>query len=204
MYSDWDLQRRESCMIDSTTKKSLGFKARLLTKFYLLAFSIFLTGCILSPPIQVNYSPTSSKTFQGGFSTGKFVYLPYMNADLKKNQIKNHSLSLLFINEPVSDYFEKGVIIESRNMGLSSSDTSKRLNAEILNLDYDITDKWNLIADIEFSVKYTFMVSDEICTSKIVNVVNSGRAKFESQLNATFRDSLEELFNDENVRRCIT
>jgi hypothetical protein len=191
-------------LIDSAIKKDLGFKARLLTKFSLLGFATVLTGCLTTTSVQVNYSPTSSMAFQGGLSTGEFVYHQYMNADVKKNEIKNYSLAFLVINEPISDYFKKGVVIESRNMGLRTTDTSKILNAEILNLVYDNTDKWNLIVDIEFSVKYTFVVNDQICTSKIVNVVNSGRASLESQLNATIRDSLEELFNDEYVRECIT
>jgi uncharacterized lipoprotein len=167
---------------------------KLLATFIL---AVLVTGCT-TPPLTLNYAPTSTMTVEGEMSVGDFRYIPGETETIKPNQIKNTAMGSIIFEKNIDQYIETAVFTESRFVGIKLQDSATQVTGEINEF---------LIDDLGFSVDWTldirYMVDGcydkthriEKTTGKFVNVFGS--------LNEVIKLNIEMLFEDSQFKSCI-
>ena len=61
-------------------------------KLLLITLFVVISGCA-TPPISLQYSPTSELDIEGAITVGKFRYILGESEKIKPNQIRNTALS---------------------------------------------------------------------------------------------------------------
>ncbi|PHV00548.1 hypothetical protein [Iodobacter sp. BJB302] len=168
--------------------------------------TLALSGCA-TPPIPVNYAPSSIKSAAGSLSVSDFSYFPSTPTAPKvvaSNQIRNTAMGEIKIDRDVSKFVRDAVFSELRVVGIKTNDSSKVLSGEVEEF---------LIDDLGYSVDWTLRIKyvlTDATSKKIVfsSTKNTQRntAKFANvfgALNETIKINIEQLIDDANFVKAI-
>lgn len=163
----------------------------------LVFISVFFVGCA-TPPLTLNYTPSSTMSVEGDMTVGNFRYLPGENEKVKPNQIRNTALGSVIFEKNIDEYIETALFVESRFVGIDLKESESEVTGEITEF---------LIDDLGFSVDWVldihYVIDDcydnshrlEKKTDKFVNVFGS--------LNEVIKLNIEMLFGDPQFQACI-
>jgi len=161
-------------------------------------------GACATPPIVINYAPSSTMTVEGAMEVGNFKYLPGEKPEVKPNQIRNTAMGEIVFEKNIDEYFKTALFVESRFVGIKVKKSDTVVSGEINDFlidDLGYSVDWKL--DVHYLVKKNG--ATEICfdktklieknTSKFVNVFGS--------LNEIMKLNVEQLFSDKDFLACI-
>ncbi len=195
---------------------SLFSKARSSLQVFVVALGAALLAGCTTPPIPVNYSPSSVLSASGTLKISDFAYLPAQaptadatGADttkkqkskkkvVAKNQIRNTAIGDIMIDRDVAVFVRDAVFAELRFVGIKTDSSATVLHGQIEEF---------LIDDLGYSIDWTLRVKYELVTAGsttpvYTSVKNTQRntAKFANvfgALNETIKLNAEELIKDQ-------
>ena len=179
--------------------KKISYIARKSAAASIAAVVISLAGCA-SPPIPVNYAPSSVKSATGSLSVSDFNYLPSTSASGKRvapNQISNTAMGEIKIDRNVNVFVRDAVFSELRFVGIKTNDTSRVLSGDIEEF---------LIDDLGYSIDWTLRIKYTVIDKKSGNLIyqsvkttKRNTAKFANPfgaLNEHIKLNVEQLIED--------
>ncbi|WP_321350090.1 hypothetical protein [Halopseudomonas oceani] len=155
------------------------------------------TGCS-TPPLTINYAPSSTMSVEGAMNVGDFRYIPGERPDIKSNQIRNTAIGNIYFEKNINEYIETALFTEARFVGIDMKPDSTQVTGEI---------KEFLIDDLGYSVDWTLDIRYQIAgcydrsqrlhknTEKFANVFGT--------LNEVIKLNIEKLFADPEFVSCI-
>ena len=162
---------------------------------------IFFTGC--GPKnIVINYSPSSTMVVKGETKIGDFEYLPLQKFDIEANQIRNTAIGSIIFEKNINQYFKDALFNESRLVGISIDSDKNILSGQINDF---LIDDLGYSIDWTIDVKYNLKKNGTLCFSKD-KIINKNTSKFINvfgSLNEVIKLNIEELFKDEDFKKCI-
>lgn len=184
---------------------SPAHRAKLLT---VLSAVAMLTACA-SPPVPVNYAPSSVMSAKGALNVAEFKYLPAENAPkdrpIASNQISNTAMGNILIDRDVKTFVRDAVFAELRFVGVKTDGEERMLRGDIEQF---------LVDDLGYSVDWTTLrINYEVVDPRTQKVLykstkNTQRntAKFANPfgaLNETIKLNVEELLKDAEFLKVI-
>lgn len=162
---------------------------------------VFFAGC--SPKFPISYSPSSTMILKGEVNIGDFEYLPIQKFKVKENQVRNKApIGSILFEKNIDQYFRDALFNESRLVGISINSDKNILTGQINDF---LIDEIGFSIDWTLDVKYDLKKDGILCFSK-VKVVSRNTEKFVGgfiSLNEVIKLNIEELFKDEDFRKCI-
>jgi len=178
-------------------------KLRLLSLISGISIAaLFLGGCS-TPPITLNYAPSSVLTASGNVSVQPFTYLPAQGGKIKPNQIRNTAMGSVLFEQNIDQLFKDAVFKELRFVGVKLDSTDVSLTGEVQEF---------LIDDLGYSVDWTLRVNyvvkgkDGAVLYQSTKNVQRRSNKFVNIfgiLNEVIKQNIEELIKDEEFKRVI-
>jgi len=162
---------------------------------------VFFAGC--GPKnIVINYAPSSTMVVNGETSIGEFEYLASKKFKVKPNQIRNTALGSIYFEKNINEYLKDAVFNESRLVGINISSDENLLTGQINDF---LIDDLGYSVDWVLDITYNLEKNGVLCYSKS-KVTNKNTSKFINifgSLNEVIKLNIEELYKDNNFRKCI-
>jgi uncharacterized lipoprotein len=168
-----------------------------------VAVVALLAGCA-SPPIAVNYSPSSILLAEGSVEVGSFRYLPGESGRVKPNQIMNTALGSVLFEKEIGELFREAVLKELRFVGVKIQSDKRVLQGEIVEF---------LMDDLGFSIDWTLEVRYRVTTVGSGAVIYESWKKLEKKtdkfnnifgiLNEIIKLTIEQLISDPGFTAAI-
>lgn len=169
-------------------------KLKLIAILFLAALA---TGCA-TPPLTLNYAPSSTMAVEGAMKVGDFRYVPGEGKKVKPNQIRNTALGSVIFEKNINEYIETAIFTESRFVGIVQKESGPELTGQINEF---------LIDDLGFSVDWTLDIQYVIdgCYDRS-HTLKKKTSKFNNVfgiLNEVIKLNIEMLFSDPEFVACI-
>jgi len=166
------------------------------TELLTLVSIVVLSGCA-SPPLDVNYAPSSAMSVEGTVDVGEYRYLPSENGKVKPNQIRNSALGSILLDKDVAVLYRDSVFKELRFVGVNPHSADRTLKGEIIEF---------LIDDLGYTVDWTVQVRHQVIETKDNKVLYDGTKTVKKKtakygnvfgtLNEVIKLSIEEVLTD--------
>lgn len=160
---------------------------------------IVFTGC--GSVLPLNYPPSSTMVVKGETKIGDFEYLPVQKFDIKENQIRNTAIGSALFEKNINQFFKDALFNESRLVGINVGSDKNILSGQINDFlmdDLGHSVDWTLV------VRYDLKKDGVLCFSK-TKVIDKNTLKGAVLifLNQIIQLNIEELFKDEDFKKCI-
>jgi uncharacterized lipoprotein len=164
--------------------------------------SLFIYGCA-TPPIALNYSPSSLLTTSGNINIGNFKYQPFIKKQVEENEIRNTAAGYFKIEMPVATLISNALKLEFKFMGTKlDTKSNKELTGEIRNF---LLDDLGFSVDVTLAVNYIFKVNDKPCFEKEF-ITQKNAAKFSNPtglVSETIKNNIESLVQNSQFIACL-
>lgn len=176
--------------------------AKCLLATGLAVASLFLGGCT-TPPLTMNYAPSSVLSASGNVSVGNFTYTPAQGGKIKPNQIRNTALGTVLFEKNIDEIYKEAVFKELRFVGVKMNDSGVSLTGDVQEFlidDLGYSVDWTLI------VKYVVKKQDGSVAYEAVKTIKKKSNKFGNvfgTLNEVIKLNIEELIKDEEFKKVI-
>jgi len=198
--------------------------SRLVTYWSIACLgAILATGCA-TPPVPINYAPSSVLTAAGAVKVGDFKYLPAesrsdpaLQTTSKKtsktqnktrtiaaNQIRNTAIGSVIIDRDVRTLVRDAVFSELRFVGVKTESDKLTLKGDIeefliddlgYSVDWTLRVRFELVDTASQQIIYQSVKNTQRKTAKFVNVFGA--------LNETIKLNFEELIKDSDFLQKI-
>jgi len=164
--------------------------------------SLFLGGCS-TPPLTMNYAPSSVLSASGNVNVGSFIYTPAQSGKIKPNQIRNTALGTILFEKNINDIYKEAVFKELRFVGVKMNDAGVTLTGDVQEFlidDLGYSVDWTLV------VKYVVTKQDGTVVYEAVKTMKKHTSKFDNvfgTLNEVIKLNIEELIKDEEFKKVI-
>lgn len=174
----------------------------MLKYISLIIIIVSIAGCA-TPPIAMNYAPSSLLKTNGNLNITKFTYKPFLDKKVEENEIKTTTIGYFKIESSIAEFVSNATKLEFKFMGTElSSNSTNTLKGEILDFLFD---DLGFSVDTTLVINYVLSTNDRICFQKEIKTKKTA-AKFVNPtglVSEVIKNNIETLAQEPIFSKCL-